>query len=39
MNKKDYYEVLGVPKDADDKTIVDFIRPIHKKLIKKLNNR
>ena len=26
-------------RDADDETIVDFIRPIHKKLIKKLNNR
>ena len=30
MNKKDYYEVLGVPKDADDKTIKSAFRKLAK---------
>ena len=30
MNKKDYYEVLGVPKDADDKAIKSAFRKLAK---------
>ena len=30
MNKKDYYEVLGVPKDADEKTIKSAFRKLAK---------
>ncbi len=31
MEKRDYYEVLGVPKDADDKTIKSAFRKLAKK--------